>query len=136
MAEFVMRDLLEKGGRTDVTVRSAATSDENIFHGVGAPVYPPAKRELAKHGLSCEGKRAVQLSRSDYDRYDLFLCMDDSNVKNAKRILGGDPAGKVRKLLDYSDTPGDDVADPWYTGDFSVAYDDILRGCKGLLKTL
>ncbi|MBR3553246.1 MAG: low molecular weight phosphotyrosine protein phosphatase [Clostridia bacterium] len=136
MAEFVLKDLLQTAGRTDVLVESAATSDENIFRGTGAPVYPPAKRELAKHGLSCDGKRAVQLQRADYDRYDLFLCMDDSNVRSVKRILGGDPAGKVKKLLDYSDTPGDDVADPWYTGDFSIAYRDILRGCEGLMKQI
>ena len=136
MAEFVLKDLLNKAGRSDVRVASAATSDENIFRGVGAPVYPPARQELEKHGLSYDEKRAVQLQRADYDRYDLFLCMDDGNVRAAKRILGGDPDGKVKKLLDYSDTPGENVADPWYTGDFSTAYRDILRGCEGLLNTL
>ncbi len=137
MAEFIFKNLLEKQNCADrFVVASAATSDENVVRGVGAPVYPPAERILLQHGIACDGKRAVQLTRADYDRYDLLLCMDDSNVRNAVRICGGDPQQKIRKLLSFTDTPNDNVADPWYTGDFTAAYNDILRGCKGLLCTL
>ena len=117
------------------TVASSATSTEEIWNGVGNPVYPPAKAELAKHGISCEGKRAVQLKRGDYDDYDLFIGMDSANIRNMHRILGGDSQGKIRKLMDY--TPrGGDVADPWYSDRFDVAYRDIYDGCHGLLETL
>ncbi len=132
MAEFILRDMLKKRGLSErVTVASSATSTEEIWNGVGNPVYPPAKRELSLHGLSCEGKRAVQLTRADYDRYDLFIGMDSANIRNMHRILGGDPQGKIRKLMDYAG--GGDVADPWYTGDFSITYRDIEKGCRALL---
>ena len=135
MGEFIFRDLLEKAGLSRrVSVASSATSTEEIWNGRGNPVYPPARKELAKHGLSCKGKRAVQLKKSDYGEYDLFLCMDSNNLRNALRIFGSDPEGKVRKLLDYAG--GGDVADPWYSDRFDVAYADILRGCEGLLKDL
>lgn len=105
---------------------------EEIWNGIGNPVYPPAKAELEKHGLSCDGKRAVQLQKNDYDKYDLFIGMDSANIRNMLRIFGGDPAGKVHKLMDY--TPrGGDVADPWYSERFDVAYRDIYEGCKALL---
>ena len=135
MAEFILKDLLTKAGLAHwITVASSATSTEEIWQGVGNPVYPPAKRELARHGLSCEGKRAVQLTREDYDRYDLFIGMDQANIRNMTRILGGDPDGKIRKLMDY--TPdGGDVADPWYTDRFDVTYRDIEAGCRGLLSS-
>ena len=108
------------------------TSTEEIWNGIGNPVYPPAKAELEKHGLSCDGKRAVQLQKNDYDKYDLFIGMDSANIRNMLRIFGGDPAGKVHKLMDY--TPrGGDVADPWYSERFDVAYRDIYEGCKALL---
>ena len=101
----------------------------------GNPVYPPAKAELAKHGISCEGKRAVQLCRADYEKYDLFIGMDAANIRNMHRILGGDPQNKIRKLMDY--TPkGGDVADPWYTRRFDVTYADVKEGCEGLLDEL
>ena len=102
---------------------------------MGNPVYPPAKEELAKHGLSCNGKRAVQLKKSDYDKYDIFIGMDSANIRNMLRIFGGDPDGKVRKLMDYTDRGGD-VADPWYSNRFDVAYQDILEGCTALLKAV
>ncbi|MGN1093433.1 MAG: low molecular weight phosphotyrosine protein phosphatase, partial [Candidatus Neoclostridium sp.] len=95
------------------------------------PVYPPARAELAKHGLSCGGKRAVQLKKSDYDDYDLFVGMDGFNVRNMLRIFGGDPENKVRKLMDYTDRGGD-VSDPWYSRRFDVAYNDIAEGCEAL----
>ncbi|MBO5043094.1 MAG: low molecular weight phosphotyrosine protein phosphatase [Clostridia bacterium] len=132
MAEFILKDMLRKSGLSSrVSVASSATSTEEIRNGVGNPVYPPAKRELALHGLTCEGKRAVQLTRVDYDTYDLLIGMDSANIRNMHRILGGDPQGKIRKLMDYAG--GGDVADPWYTGNFDVTYRDIEAGCRGLL---
>ncbi len=136
MAEFIFQDLIKTHGVADrFVVVSSATSTEEIWNGIGNPVYPPAKAELAKHGLSCDGKRAVQLKSSDYDGYDLFIGMDSANIRNMLRILGGDPDGKVHKLLDY--TPrGGDVADPWYSGRFDVAYRDIFEGCTALLDAI
>lgn len=135
MAEFIFRDLAEKKGISHLfTVASCATSREEIFNGVGNPVYPPARRELNRHGINCDGKRAVQLQKSDYEKYDLILCMDGNNQRNALGIIGSDPDGKVWKLLDY--VGGGDVADPWYTDRFDVAYGDILRGCEALLADL
>lgn len=136
MAEFVMRDMLRENGLADrVCVASCATSTEEIIGGIGNPVYPPAKRELAKHGISCEGKRAVQLKKGDYAAYDLLICMDGNNVRNALRILGGDPDGKVKKLLSFAGRDGD-VADPWYSGDFETCYRDIEQGCRALLEII
>ncbi len=133
MAEFIFKDMVKKAGLSRcVTVASSATSTEEIWNGVGNPVYPPAKRELALHGLTCEGKRAVQLTRADYDHYDLFIGMDAANIRNMHRILDGDPEGKIRKLMDYTGRGGD-VADPWYTDRFDVTYCDIEAGCRGLM---
>ena len=134
MAEFICKDLVAKQRREkDFFIASCATSEEEIWNGVGNPVYPPARAELAKHGISCAGKRAVRLQKSDYDAYDLLVVMDGNNLRNALRILGSDPQNKLRKLMDY--TPrGGDVADPWYTDRFDIAYRDILDGCTGLLK--
>ncbi len=133
MAEFIMVHLLKERGMADrASVASCATSTEEIIRGVGNPVYPPAKRELARHGIACDGKRAVQLQKSDYARYDAIVCMDDNNVRNALRILGGDPDGKVTKLMDHT-SRGSNVADPWYSGDFETAYRDIEEGCLALL---
>lgn len=116
-------------------IASSATSTEEIWNGVGNPVYPPAKAELAKHGISCGGKRAVQLKKSDYDKYDLFVGMDSANIRNMLRIFGGDPDGKVRKLMDFTGRGGD-VADPWYSRRFDVAYRDIEEGCTALLQAV
>ena len=136
MAEFMFKDLIRKQGIEDnFIVASSATSTEEIFGDVGNPVYPPARGELRKHGISCEGKRAVQLKKSDYDKYDIFLAMDSMNIRNIGRIFGSDPENKVHKLMDYTDRKGD-VADPWYTGKFDVAYKDICEGCSGLLESL
>ena len=135
-AEFVFKDMAAKAGLADrFCIASAATTDEEIINGVGNPVYPPAKAELARHGLGCEGKCAVQLRRDDYEKYDLFLCMDSANVKNSIRILGGDPQGKVKKLLSYTGS-NRDVSDPWFTGEFVTAYNDIYSGCAALFKAL
>ena len=136
MAEFILKDMVaKKGMESDFFIASSATSTEEIWNGVGNPVYPPAKRELALHGISCEGKRAVQLQRSDYEKYDLLIGMDNANLRNMHRILGGDPDGKVYRLMDY--TPrGGEVADPWYSDRFDIAYRDISEGCAALLEHL
>lgn len=136
MAEFMFLDLLKKQGReNDFYVSSSATSSEEIYNGIGNPVYPPAERELLKHGISCIGKRAVKLKKEDYEKYDLFLCMDDRNVYNALRIFGDDSQGKVKKLMTYAGN-SDDISDPWYSGDFSGTYNDILKSLKGILEVL
>ena len=133
MAEFVFKKMVAERGIADqFVIASSATSTEEIWGGVGNPVYPPAKAVMAKHGISCEGKRAVQLTRADYEKYDLFVGMDSANIRNMHRILGGDPQGKIRKLMDYTDRGGD-VADPWYTRDFAATYRDVKAGCQGLL---
>ena len=132
MAEFVVKDLVQKAGLTDhFYIESAATSTEEI----GNEVYPPAKRKLAEHGISCKGKTARQMTRSDYQRFDLLIGMDDWNIRNMTRIAGGDPEGKIHKLLDYTARKGD-VADPWYTGDFDATWRDVTEGCGELLKSL
>lgn len=136
MAEFIFKDLVRKCGRAEeFEVASCATSREEIWNGVGNPVYPPARDELAKHGIACAGKRAVQLTKADYNHYDLLIGMDENNIRNMMRILGADPEGKVRKLMDYTGRGGD-VADPWYSDRFDIAYRDIEEGCKALLEHL
>jgi len=136
MAEFILKDMVQKQGRAkEFFIASCATSTEEIWNGVGNPVYPPAKAELAKHGISCEGKRAVQLRKTDYVNYDLLIAMDSNNLRNIHRMLGGDPEKKVRKLMDYAPRGGD-VADPWYTDRFDIAYRDIEEGCRCLLEQL
>ena len=112
MGEFILKDMLKIEGISGVTVASSATSTEEIWNGIGNPVYPPARAELKKHGISCEGKRAVQLKKIDYEKYDVFYCMDSSNVRNALRIFGSDPDNKVKKLLSLAGEDRD-VADPW-----------------------
>ena len=136
MAEFILKDLTYRAGISDqFQISSAATSTEEIWNGVGNPVYPPARAELAKHGISCEGKRAVQLARTDYVKYDYLIGMDSANIRNMYRMLGGDPEGKIFKLLSFCGKD-EDISDPWYTGDFSTTYADIAEGCKGLLELL
>ena len=126
MAEYVMKYLVEQAQLTDqFLIESAATSTEEI----GNPVYPPARRKLAEHGISCNGHAARQMTRADYSRYDLLIGMDSANLRNMTRIAGGDPEGKIRPLL-YDK----DVADPWYTGNFEVTWQDVLRGCQALLE--
>lgn len=129
MAEFIFRDLVRQQRRSsDFVIASSGTSREEL----GNPVYPPAVKQMAAHGLSCSGKRAVQLTREQYNRYDYFLAMDSRNVENMHRLFGGDPQKKIYRLLDFTDHPGD-IADPWYTENFEQAYTDILRGCMGFL---
>lgn len=132
-AEVILRDMVKKRGLdNEFVISSSATSTEEIWNGIGNPVYPPMADELERHGLSAGDKRAVQLKKSDYDSYDLFIGMDSSNIRNMHRILGGDPEGKVHKLMEYTDRGGD-VADPWYSRDFGAAFRDIYDGCMGLL---
>lgn len=130
MAEFVMKDLVRKAGlESDFRIASAATSTEEI----GSPVYPPARRKLAEHGIGCAGKTARQLRSGDYAQYDLLVGMDQANLRNMRRICGGDPDSKMHLLMEFTGRPGD-VADPWYTGDFETTWQDVLAGCRGLLQ--
>ncbi len=169
MAEFVMKDLVKKAGlENEFHIESAATSTEEI----GNPVYPPARRELDKHGLGCAGHAARQLRREDYGEFDLLVGMDQANIRNMRRICGGDPEGKIRLLMGFTDRQkgspakpgeavslgrgaarkrskfspqaetetsglcGDEVAGPWYTGDFETTWRDVLEGCQGLLNSV
>ena len=132
MAEFIMKDMVEKAGlQNEFHIESAATSTEEI----GNEVYPPAKRKLAEYNISCKGKTARQMRRADYERFNLLIGMDEWNIRNMTRICGGDPEGKIRKLLDYTNRKGD-VADPWYTGNFEATWQDVTEGCECLLKLL
>lgn len=129
MAEFVMKDLVQKAGREEeFYIESAATSTEEI----GNSVYPPARRKLAEHGINCKGKTARQIRPADYERFDLIVGMDEWNIRNMHRMLGGDPEGKIYKLMDFTKRPGD-VADPWYTDDFEATWRDVLEGCSAIL---
>ena len=132
MAEYVMKKLVKDAGREGAfEIASAATSREEI----GNPVYPPARSELAKHGISCKGHTARQMTRADYDHYDWLVGMEPYNIRNMLRITGGDPEGKIRLLMSFA---GSDEAidDPWYTGRFAEVYAQIMRGCEGLLKQI
>lgn len=132
MAEVVMKDLVKQAGlESKFQIDSAATRREEI----GNSVYPPAQRKLTEHGISCDGHAARQLTNQDYDKYDLLIGMDETNLKNMYRICGGDYAGKMSLLMDHTDRP-DDVADPWYTDDFETTWQDVLEGCRGVLKEI
>ena len=132
MAEFFMKDLVEKEGMAEhFHIESAATSTEEI----GNPVYPPARRKLSEHGISCQGHAARQIRHEDYDKFDFIIGMDEANIRNMRRFFGSDSENKISLLMDYTDTPGN-VADPWYTGDFEKTWQDIDRGCRGLFKEI
>lgn len=132
MAECVLKDMVDKLGRAgEFYIGSAATSREEI----GNPIYPPAVRKLKAEGIPLSGHWAIQMTKADYDKYDLLLAADSANVRNIQRMAGGDPEGKIRRLLDYTSRPRD-IADPWYTGNFDVTYDDIVEGCQALLDWL
>ena len=116
MAEFVMKKMVEEAGVSHLfEIASAATSTEEI----GNPVYPPARRKLAEHGIGCDGKTARQITRGDYRHFDHIIAMDRNNLRNLRRVIGADLDGKISLMMDYTDRPGD-VADPWYTGDFDA----------------
>lgn len=136
MAEFIFKKMIEERNLgNNFYVSSSATSTEEIWRGIGNPVYPPAEAELRRHGIFCHGKRAVQLQSSDYEKYDLFIGMDSANIRNMNRILCGDPNGKIKKLMDYT-SQGGDVADPWYSERFDIAFRDIYEGCEALLEKI
>ncbi len=133
MAEFVLKDMTARAGLSaEFLIASAATSSEEL----GNPVYPPARKILAAHGIDCTGKRARRMQPQDYEEYDLLIGMDDENMRSMSRLFRGDPDGKLHLLLDYAGRPGAAVADPWYTRDFERTWDDMYAGCLGLLSAL
>ncbi len=132
MAEFILRDMLMKEHKTHVIMAdSAATSTEDL----GRPIYPPARRILTQHGICCCGKTARLANKSDYEKYDLLIGMDNENIRNMRRIFGGDPDGKFRLMTDFTDHPGRQIPDPWYTDDYESTWNDIEEGCRGIMKT-
>ena len=136
MAEFLLKDIVKKKGIEDqFYIQSVATSAEEIWNGIGNPVHMGTKKKLQELGISCEGKRAVQLTKADYKNYDYLICMDRWNLKNIAKICGGDKDGKIYRLLDFTDEKRD-VADPWYTGDFDKTYEDIMKGLLAFLSYL
>lgn len=137
MAEFIMKKLVsDKGLKDSFYISSSATSTEEIWRGVGNPIYPPAQRELKKQGIPFDSdKRAVQLKKVDYEKYDYIVAMDSMNVRNIMRIIGTDINSKVHKLMDFTNKKGD-VADPWYSNRFDVAFNDIYEGCSSLLENI
>ena len=133
MAEFLLKDIVNKRGLADAfEIASAATSREEI----GNPVHYGTRTKLAQFGISVAGKHAVQVTRRDYEHYDLLLVMDSNNIRNLRRVIGEDTQNKVHLLLDYTERKGESIADPWYTGDFDVTYNDIMEGLAGLLEQL
>ena len=132
-AEYVMKDMVKRAGlEGEFEIASAATHDDELGNGV----YPPAKALLRQHGIDCSDKRARLLVRADYDRYDLLIGMDEANLRNMRRLFGGDAAGKLHNMMEYAGRPNDSVADPWYTRDFLRTWDDITAACTGLLEKL
>lgn len=132
MAEFVFKDMVSKRGMSDLfSIASAATSREEI----GNDIHYGTKRKLEEEGIPYSKRAAVQITREDYETYDYILLMDSNNVRNMKRIISSDPMSKIHRLLDFSDQPRD-IADPWYTGNFDVTYDDIVEGCEALLQAI
>ena len=133
MAEFLLKDIVNKRGLADAfESASAATSREEI----GNPVHYGTRTKLAQFGISVAGKYAVQVTKRDYEHYDLLLVMDSNNIRNLRRVIGEDTQNKVHLLLDYTERKGESIADPWYTGDFDVTYNDIMEGLAGLLEQL
>lgn len=129
MAEFVFKDMVKKQGLSDqFIIASAATSTEEI----GNPVHPGTRKILNTHGISSDGKRAIQMTKMDYKNYDYIVAMDQRNIINMNRIIGQDSLHKIKRLLDYANQSRD-IADPWYTGDFEQTYEDVYQGCVALL---
>ncbi len=132
MAEYVMKHLVQRAGReAEFEIDSAGTSREELGNGV----HYGTRRKLAQMGVPCGDHRARQMTKADYEKYDLLVGMDSANIRNMQRICGGDPEGKIRKLLAYTGR-SDDVADPWYTGDFDATWRDVLAGCTALLEQI
>ena len=133
MAEFVMKDIVNTAGMADeFAIASAATSSEEL----GNPVYPPAAKKLAEYGIGCAGKTARRLRPEDYRNFDLLIGMDEENMRNMRRLFGGDPDRKLHLLLEFAGRPGEAVADPWYTRDFEATWRDVKAGCLGLFALL
>ena len=133
MAEFLLKDIVKKRGiAADFEIASAATSREEI----GNPVHYGTRNKLAQLGISVAGKHAVQVTKRDYEYYDLLLVMDSNNIRNLRRVIGEDTQDKVHLLLDYTGRKGASIADPWYTGNFDETYEDVMTGCKALLKKI
>lgn len=143
MGEFVMKDIVNKQGLAEAFhIESSATHTDEIWNGVGSPVYPPARAKLREHGigtadneLGVSAKRARLTSRTDYDKFDFIIGMDSANMRNLNSLFGGDPDHKLHKMLDYTDREGD-VADPWYTGNFDATWRDVSEGCHGLFRSI
>ena len=132
MAEFVMKKLVSDAGLADrIYIESAATSTEEL----GNSVYPPARKKLTSVGINCDGKTARQMRKDDYQKFDYLIGMDSANIRNMRRIAGGDPDGKIYKLMTFAGSDKD-VADPWYTRNFDITYEDVLEGCTALLEQL
>ncbi len=143
MSEFVLKDMVEKLGiKDDFIIESAATSSEEIWGGEGNPIYPPAKEMLRKQGVgrtpytNFSSKRARQITKADYNKYDYLLCADSANIRNVIRITGPDTEDKIKLMLDIPTRTGRNIADPWYTGDFVATYEDVRHACINLLKYL
>lgn len=136
MAEFILKDIAKKSGKDNrFHIESRATSTEEIFNGIGNPIYPPAQNVLKNHNIAFDAREATQVSKNDYEKFDYFICMDSSNLNDTLRIFGADPENKVLKLMDFTDKKGD-VSDPWFTRDFDKAYSDIRLGCEKLFEKL
>ena len=136
MAEFIMKDMVEKEGLSDqFYIESAGTSDEEIFYGIGNSVYLPASDELERHGISAFGKKARQISVKDYDKFDYLIGMDHRNMQNMKKVFKNDQKEKLHLLLDFTEEGGE-IADPWYTGKYAETYDILKRGCTSLLEKI
>ena len=138
--EYILKDMVEKRGIKDMfVIESAATSTEEIWGGVGNPIYPPAQAELRRHGIgktpytNFSGKRARQVTKTDYNRFDYLICADSMNIRNTLRIIGADPDNKIKLLLDYTGQAGRSIADPWYSGNFDRTYKDIVDGLEAFL---
>lgn len=132
MGEFILKDMVARRGIADqFEIASAATSDEEI----GNAVYPPARRELEAHGISCAGKTARQMTRQDYRYYDYILCAEEYNIRNLQRIVSGDPKHKIYRVLDFTKRPRD-ISDPWYYGGFERTYAELSEGCQAFLRYL
>lgn len=132
MAEFILKDIIKKRGLEDkFIISSSATSTEEI----GNPVHPGTRKKLSSFNINTSGKKAVQITKSDYEKYDYIFLMDNNNIRNIKRIIDSDPDNKICRFLDITNNPRD-IADPWYTGNFDETYNDILEGCTAFIEKL
>lgn len=132
MAEFILKDIIKKRGLEDkFVISSSATSTEEI----GNPVHPGTRKKLSSFNINTSGKKAVQITKSDYEKYDYIFLMDNNNIRNIKRIIDSDPDNKICRFLDITNNPRD-IADPWYTGNFDETYNDILEGCTAFIEKL